>query len=87
MPQEWKLHPEVSRKHDNLYAGAWKCEYRRPIFDAQNDNATPPKLPEIAVQSGLQNEETCETPGTARERSLKIFPQIEELCDITDTYR
>ena len=25
-PQEWKLEPEVSIKHDDLYARAWECE-------------------------------------------------------------
>ena len=50
-PQEWKPDPEVSLKHDDLYARAWECEYEKPFFDAQNDNATPPNPPEIQVQS------------------------------------
>ena len=31
-PQEWKPDPEVSLKHDDLYAGAWECEYEKPNF-------------------------------------------------------
>ena len=41
-PQEWKTDPAVSPKHVDLYARAWECEYERPIFDAENDNPTPP---------------------------------------------
>ena len=40
--QEWKPDPEVSLKHDDLYATAWECEYEKLLFDAKNDNATPP---------------------------------------------
>ena len=39
--QEWKPDPEVSRKHDDLYARAWECEYEKPNFDTKNNNATP----------------------------------------------
>ena len=55
--QEWKPDPEVSIKHDNLYVRAWECEYEKPIFDAQNNNATPTISLEIAVQSDISAEE------------------------------
>ena len=32
-PQGWKLHPDVSIKHDDIHARAWECEYESPIFD------------------------------------------------------
>ena len=84
--QEWKLDPEVSVKQDNFFARAWECEYEKPIFDAENNNATPPNSPEFPVQSDLLTEETWNTLGTAHECSPEIFPQTEELSDVTDTY-
>ena len=56
-PQEWKSDPEVSIKHDYLYARAWECDYERPIFDADDDNTAPLDPPEIVVRSDLPPEE------------------------------
>ena len=84
-PQERKHDEEVSLKHDDLYARAWECEYEMPIFDAENDNTTPPNSPEIPVWSDLSTEERWNTPETTRELSRAIFPQTEELWDVTDT--
>ena len=84
-PQEKKPDPEVSLKQDDLYARTWKCENEKPILDAHNANTTPSNSPEDAVQSDLSNEETCNTPGTAQECSRENFPQMEVLCDVTDT--
>ena len=77
---------EVSIKHDDLYAKAWECEYERPIFDAENNNVTLPNSPEIAVQSDLYTKERWNTPGNSRKWSPEVFPQTEELCEVTDTY-
>ena len=44
-PQEWKTDPEVSLKHDDLYARAWECEYEKQNFDAKNNDAISPKSP------------------------------------------
>ena len=57
-PQEWKSDPEVSLKHDDLYAQAWECKYEQPIFDAENDNTTLPFSPKNPVQSDFSTEET-----------------------------
>ena len=84
-PQEWEPDLQVSLRHDDLYARTWECECGRPIFDAENDNATPPNSPEITVQSELSTEENRNTPCSARECSRYIFLQTEELCDVTDT--
>ena len=46
-PQEYKPDPEVSLKHDDVYARAWECEYEKPIFDAENNNTTLPETHEI----------------------------------------
>ena len=46
-----------------------ECENEKPIFDAENNNSTPPNLPEIPVQFVLSTEETRNTPGTAQECS------------------
>ena len=85
-PHEWKPDQEKGLKHDDLQARAWECEYEKPIFDAENNIAMPPKSPEIPVQSILSTEEMRKTPGTTHECSLETFPQTEELCDVTDTY-
>ena len=50
-PQEYKSNPEVSLDHDDLYARAWEYDFEQPIFDAENDNAAPPNLQEIPLQS------------------------------------
>ena len=55
-PQEWKPDPEVSIKHDDLYARAWEREYGKLIFDSENDKVTPPNSPEFAVQPDLSSE-------------------------------
>ena len=36
-PQEWKPDPEVTTKHDDLYARAWECDYEGSIYDARYD--------------------------------------------------
>ena len=48
-----KNDPELSLKHDDMIARAWECEYEKPIFDAKNNNATPPNSPEIRIHSDL----------------------------------
>ena len=85
-PQEGKHDPNVSPKHDDLYARAWECDYERPIFDAENNIATPPNLSEIPVKSDVSTAEMRNTPGTAHECSPEFFHQSEELSDVTDTY-
>ena len=85
-PQEHKPDPEVSLKHDDLYARAWEYNYEQPIFDAENKNAAPPKSQEIRVQSDFSTEEMRNTPGTTHECSLEVFPQTDEVSDVTDTY-
>ena len=76
----------MSLKHDDLYARAWECDYEQPIFDAENNNATPPNSTEIPVQSDVATEEMRNTPGTAHECFPENFPPTGELCDVTDTY-
>ena len=85
-PQERKPVPEVSTKHDDLYARAWECEYDRPNFDAEKDNPAPPKSPQTAVRFDISTEGTLNIPETARERYRKILPQTEQICDVTDAY-
>ena len=72
-PQEYKPDPDVSLKHDDLYARAWECDYEQPIFYAENNNATPPNSTEIPVQSAASTEEMRNTPRTTHECSLKFF--------------
>ena len=85
-PQLYKPYPEVSLKHDDLYARAWECDYEQPTFDAENNNATLPSSTEFQVQSDLSTEEMRNTPGTTHECYPEVFPQTEELCDVTDTH-
>ena len=76
----------MSLKHDELYGRGWECDYEQPIFDAENNNATPPNAHKIPVQSVFSTEEMRNTPGTAHKCSPEIFPQTEETSDVTDTY-
>ena len=62
--------------------GVW---IQKTNFDAENDNATQSKSPEIQVQSDLSTEETWNTPRTAGDWSREIVCQTYELCDVTDT--
>ena len=34
-PQVYKPDPDVSLKHDDLYARAWEYDYEKPIFDVE----------------------------------------------------
>ena len=60
--------------------------YEQLIFDVENNNPTPPYLPDFPAQSDVSTEEMRNKPGTAHECSSEIFPQTEEFCDVTDTY-
>ena len=84
-PQEYKPDPEVSLRHDDLYARAWEYNYIQPNFDAENNNAAPPKSQEIPVQSDFSTEVMRKTPGTTHECSPEIFPQRDEVSDVTYT--
>ena len=84
-PQDYKSDPEVSLNHDDLYARACEYEFEQPIFDAENDNAAPPNRREIPVQSDSSTEEMRNTPGTPHVCSPEIFPNTDELGDVTDT--
>ena len=85
-PQEYKPEPEMSLRHDDLYARSWECDYEQPIFDAENNNATPSNSTEIPIQSDSLTAGMRNTPGTTPECSPEISPQMEEICDVTDTY-
>ena len=85
-PQQYKSDAEVSLNHDDLYARAWECDYEQPIFDdAENDNAAPPNQREIPVHSDFSTEEMRNTPGNPHVCSPEIFPNTDELSDVTDT--
>ena len=48
--QEWKPNPQVIMKHDDLYTGAWECEFESPKFDkpgipSSSDFAVPSDSP------------------------------------------
>ena len=85
-PQEYKSDPEVSLYHDDLYARAWEYDFEQPIFDAENDNETPPNQQEIPKQSDFSTEEMRNTQGTSHECSPEIFPPIYDTSDVADTY-
>ena len=85
-PQEYKPDPEVSLKHDDMYARTWEYDYDQRVFEAENNNATPPNSHEIPVQSDLSTEEMRNTAGTEHECFPAIFHQTDEVSDVTDTY-
>ena len=84
-PQEYKPDPKVSLKHDDLYARAWEYDYEQPVFHAKNNNVTPLNSQEFPVQSDFSTQEIRNTPGTTHECSPEIFPQTDEVSDVTDT--
>ena len=84
-PQEKKSDLEVSLNHDDLYARAWEYDFEQPIFDAENDNEAPTNSQEIPVQSDFSTEEMRNTPGEPHACSPEIFPNSDELGDVTDT--
>ena len=84
-PQEYKTDPEMSLHHDDLYARAWEYDYDQPIFDNEKVNAVPPNSQEIPVQSDFSTEEMRNTPGKPHVCSPEIFPNTDELGDVTDT--
>ena len=75
----------MSLNHDDLYARAWEYEFEQPNFDAENDNEAPTNSQEIPVQSDFSTEEMRNTPGEPRVCSPDIFPNSDELGDVTDT--
>ena len=85
-PQEYNSDPKVSLNHDDLYASAWEYDYEQPNFDAENKKAVLPKSQEIPVESHFSTEEMRYTLGTTHECSPEIFPQTDEVSDVTDTY-
>ena len=85
-PQEFKPDPDVSLKHDDLYAGAREYDYEQPVFEAENNNAAPPSPHKIPIQSDFPTEEMKSTPGTTHECFPEIFPQTDKVSDVTDTY-
>ena len=84
-PQEYKSDPEVGLHHDDLYARAWEYDSEQPIFDAENDKATPPNLQETPLQSDYSTEEMRNTPGNPHVCSPEISSRPDEVSDVTDT--
>ena len=83
-PCEWQPDPEVIIKHDDLYARSWECENDKPKFDSNHDNLVTPKSPEIILRSEKAANEMKSTPGTMRESSPELIPQIDRSYDGTD---
>ena len=84
-PQGYKSDLEVSLNHDDLYARARRYDFEQPIFDAAIDNALPPNQREIPVQSDFATEKMRITSGDPHVCSPEIFPNTDELGDVTDT--
>ena len=84
--QEYKPDPDVSLEHYDLYARALEYDYEQPIFDAENNNATPLNSHEIPVHSDFSTEEKRNTPATTHECYPESFLQTDEFSDVTVTY-
>ena len=96
-PANLQLTYESLHKNGNLI---WKwasntmiCMPVRGSVNTKSQILTPrvlvqrhPYSHEIPVKFDLSTEGTWNTPGTAHKCSPEIFPQTEELSDITDTY-
>ena len=72
-PHDWKVHPDVSNKHDDLYARAWESENESSIFDTDYDNGVICNWPENAVRPNLPAEQKLSTPGTTRDVPQKFI--------------
>ena len=84
-PLEYKSDPEVNLNHEDLYARAWEYDFEQPNFDAENDNEAPTNSREVPVQSDFSTEEMRNTPGQPHVCSPEIFPNTDELVDVTDS--
>ena len=84
-PHEYKYDPEVSLNQDDLYERAWGYDLEQPIFDDENDNEAPPNQRENPVKSDFSTKEMRNTPGNPHVCSPEIFPNTDELGDVTDT--
>ena len=83
--QEYISNPEVSLHHDDLYAREWEYHFEKPFFDAENDKAVPPNLPEIPLQPDYSTEKMGNTPGNPHVCSPEFFTDTGEVSDVTDT--
>ena len=84
-PHGWQPDPEVTIKHDYLYARAWECEYDEPILGGDYNNLVTPNSPEIIIRSEEVADEMRRTAGTIRENSPKLIAQTDRSYDGTDT--
>ena len=84
-PREWQPDPEVIIKHDDLCAGAWECEYDKPILDSHRDNLVSPNSPQVTVRSGEAADEARSTSGTIQEDSSDTLPHTDQIDDGTNT--
>ena len=84
-PQDFRFDPELSLNHDDLFTRAWEYDFEQPIFDAENDAATPPSPQENPKESDFSTEEMRNTPGNPHVCSPEIFPDTGEANDVTDT--
>ena len=72
-------------KHDDLYARAWECEYEKPIFDSDYNDAATPHSSGITIRTDKGTDETSTVPNTIPENSPELFHQADDVCDETDT--
>ena len=79
------IRPEVTIKHDDLYARAWECEYDKPIIDSDYKNLVTPNSPEITMRFEEAADGMGGTPETIRESSPENIPQTCRSYDGTDT--
>ena len=80
-PREWQPDPEVTIKHDDLYARAWECEYDEPNFDSDYNNVTTPSSPEVTIRSEQAADEMRNTPGIIPGNSPEIILQPDVSYD------
>ena len=71
-PPEWQPDPEITIKHDDIYARAWGCEYEKSNFATDYNNLVTPNSPQNTARSEEAADEMSSTPGTIREHSQKF---------------
>ena len=83
--QEWRPDPKIVKRHDDLFARAWKTEFEQPSWDNDRSKPSLPISLETIIESDYPIAEVCSIPGTIRESSQENF--IKQTDYITERMR
>ena len=72
------------KKHEELYAGAWKCEHEKLIFNDDRNELHIPNSPENRFRCDSVKIKTSALPGTTPKSYGEIFHQAVGIHDRND---